>query len=116
MKKQRIRYLKKDNQLISKNEVVSARGSRYMIYIDLVNVTYTIRNVISTRRYEGGSDITNMNVLKRKIKEHLEHLGCEFETEKRWRTFGICEKSWNQTKEMEKRREEKAKQLEENKE
>lgn len=114
MKKQRIRYLKKDNQLISKNEVVSVRGSRYMIYIDLVNVTYTIRNVISTRRYEGGSDITNMNVLKRKIKEHLEHLGCEFETEKRFRTFGLCLRGHSQIKEMELRREKK--QLEENKE
>lgn len=114
MKKQRIRYLKKDNQLISKNEVVSARGSRYMIYIDLVNVTYTIRNVISTRRYEGGSDITNMNVLKRKIKEHLEHLGCEFETEKRRRIWGLCEKGWNMSKELEKRRD--IKYLEENKE
>ena len=108
MKKQRIRYLKKDNQLISKNEVVSARGSRYMIYIDLVNVTYTIRNVISTRRYEGGSDITNMNVLKRKIKEHLEHLGCEFEKESRNRVFGLCEPGWNMSKEMEKRRQLKA--------
>lgn len=104
MKKQRIRYLKKDNQLISKNEVVSARGSRYMIYIDLVNTTYTIRNVISTRRYEGGEDITNMNVLKRKIKAHLEHLGCEFETEKRKRIWGLCPMGWNMSKELEKRR------------
>lgn len=114
MKKQRIRYLKKDNKLISKNEVISARGSRYMIYIDLENTTYIIRNVVSSRNYEGGSDITNMNVLKRKIKEHLEHLGCEFETEKRFRTFGICSKGHSQIKEMELRREKKR--LEENKE
>lgn len=117
MKKQRIRYLKKDNKLISKNEVISARGSRYMVYIDLENTTYIIRNIVSNRNYEGGSDITNMNVLKRKIKEHLEHLGCEFEKESRMRTFGICEKFWNQSKEMEKRRQLKAEKAnEENKE
>jgi hypothetical protein len=92
---------------------MSARGSRYMIYIDLVKVTYTIRNVISARRYEGGEDITNMNVLKRKIKAHLEHLGCEFDKESRMRTFGLCEKSWNQSKEMEKRRQLKAEKVNE---
>ncbi len=104
MKKQRIRYLKKDNKLISKNEIVSVRGSRYMVYIDLLNTTYIIRNLISSRNYEGGSDINNMNVLKRKIKEHLEHLGCEFEKEKRRRIWGLCPTGWNMSKELEKRR------------
>lgn len=105
--KQRIRYIKKDNQLISKNEVISKQGYRYMIYIDLENRTYTIRNMVSARRYEGGENINNMNVLKRTIKAHLEHLGCEFEKEKRWRTFGLVPKGHTQVKEMELRRERK---------
>lgn len=113
--KQRIRYIKKDNQLISKNEVISKQGYRYMIYIDLENRTYTIRNMVSARRYEGGENINNMNVLKRTIKAHLEHLGCEFEKESRLRTFGICPKSWNQSKEMEKRRQLKAEKANEQK-
>lgn len=107
MKKQRIRYVKKENQLVSKNEVWSKGGSRYMIYIDLVNITYIIRNSVSTRKYTGGEGINNMNVLKRNIKAHLEHLGCEFEKEKRFRTFGICNKGHSQIKEMELRREKK---------
>jgi hypothetical protein len=106
--RQRIRYAKKDNQLISKHEIISKHGSRYMVYIDLESRNYIIRNCVSSRRYEGGENINNMNVLKRTIKAHLEHLGCEFEKEKRFRTFGRCEKSWSQQKEMEKRREAKA--------
>lgn len=114
--KQRIRYLKRDGQLVSKNEILSKHGSRYLVYIDIVTMTYTIRNIISSRRYCGGEDINNMNVLKRNVKKHLEHLGCEFEKESRMRTFGICEKSWNQSKEMEKRRQLKAEKVnEENK-
>lgn len=106
--RQRIRYVKKENQLISKHEIISTRGSRYMIYIDLVNRNYIIRNMVSSRNYEGGENINNMNVLKRTIKAHLEHLGCEFEKESRQRVFGLCPKGWSQQKELEKRREAKA--------
>lgn len=106
--KQRIRYIKKDNQLISKNEIISKQGSRYLVYIDLEKRIYSIKNMVSSRRYEGGEHINNMNVLKRTIKAHLEHLGCEFEKEKRSRIFGLCPAGWNMQKEMEKRREEKA--------
>jgi hypothetical protein len=107
--KQRIRYIKKEGKLISKNEIFSKHGSRYMVYIDLETRTYIIRNMVSTRRYEGGENINNMNVLKRTIKAHLEHLSCVFEKEKRNRVFGRCEIGWTMQKEMEKRREEKAK-------
>jgi hypothetical protein len=106
--RQRIRYIKKENELISKHEIISTRGSRYMIYIDLVNRNYIIRNMVSNRNYEGGENINNMNVLKRTIKAHLEHLGCEFEKESRFRTFGKCLKGHTQIKELEKRREAKA--------
>jgi hypothetical protein len=102
--KQRIRYIKKDGNIVSKNEIVSKHGSRYSVTIDLATMTYTIKNLVSFRRYEGGENINNMNVLKRTIKAHLSHLGVLFETEKRNRVFGLCPKNWTQEKEIEKRR------------
>jgi hypothetical protein len=105
--KQRIRYVKKDNKLISKNQIFSKHGSKYMVFIDLETRTYIIRNMVSHRKYEGGENINNMNVLKRTIKAHLEHLGCIFEKEKRFRTFGLCNKGHSQIKEIELRREKK---------
>lgn len=106
--KQRIRYVKKENKLISKNEVISKQGSKYMVYIDLETMTYIIRNMISARKYEGGQNITNMNVLKRTIKAHLEHLGCVFDKEKRKRIWGVCPKGWNMDKELQKRKEQES--------
>lgn len=102
--KQRIRYVKKEGKLISKNEIISKHGSKYMVYIDTQSMTYIIRNMISARKYDGGENINNMNVLKRTIKAHLEHLGCVFDKEKRQRVFGICPKGWNMQKELEKRK------------
>ncbi len=107
--KQRIRYIKKDNKIISKNEVINKHGSRYIVIIELDTMTYTIRNAASYRNYTGGENINNMNVLKRTIKKHLEHLGVEFETESRNRTFGVCEKGFNQQKALEKRQQEQIK-------
>lgn len=105
--KQRIRYVKKDGKIVSKNEIISKHGSRYIVFIDKENMTYAIRNVLSFRRYEGGENINNMNVLKRTIKAHLERLGVEFEKERRNRTFGICPPNWSQNKEIEKRKAQK---------
>lgn len=106
--KQRIRYIKKEGKLISKNEIISKHGSKYTVHIDITAMTYIIRNTVSLRKYEGGENISNMNVLKRTVKAHLEHLGVEFEQERRNRTFGRCSKDWNQTKETEKRKEEQS--------
>lgn len=107
--KQRIRYIKRDGKIVSKNEIISKHGSRYLVFIDKESMTYIIRNVLSFRKYEGGENINNMNVLKRTIKAHLEHLGVEFEKERRNRCFGLCEKNWSQKKEIEKRNSEKEK-------
>jgi hypothetical protein len=105
--KQRIRYIKKDGKIVSKNEVVSKHGSKYSVTINLDTMTYIIRNILSMRRYEGGENINNMNVLKRTIKAHLSHLGVEFGTERRNRTFGVCPPQWSQKKEIEKRKSQK---------
>lgn len=99
--KQRIRYVKKDNTLVSKFDLVAAHGSKYHVIIYLETMTYEIKNRISFRTYGGGEDVNNMNVLKRNIKKHLEHLGVEFEPEKRFRTFGRCNKGYNQEKHLE---------------
>lgn len=103
-KKQRIRYTEKDGKLIS-TEVFSKQGSRYVVYIDLTTKLYLIRNTLSLRKYTGGEGINNLHVLKRHIKKHLEALGCQFEKEKRQRTFGVCPKGWTMEKEIRKRKE-----------
>lgn len=105
--KQRIRYVKKDGKLVSKNEVISKTGSRYVVHIDLETKTYVIRNQVSLRKYEGGQNINNMNVLKRVIKKHLQHLGIEFESERRKRSFGICSQGYNQKEHLAKQKQEK---------
>lgn len=97
---QRIRYVKKGNVLISVSDVISKKGSKYSVTIDLTDMTYVIKNTLSNRKYKGGEDINNLNVLKRKIKTHLKHLGVEFEKERRKRTFGKCEKGYNQEKHL----------------
>ena len=105
--KQRIRYIKRDNKLVSKSEVISKTGARYMVYIDLDTKTYLIRNQTSLRKYEGGENITNMNVLKRTVKKHLQHLNVEFENERRQRSFGRCFKGETEASHRQKLREQK---------
>ena len=103
---QRIRYKEKDGKLISVKPIFSKKGSSYMIYIDIESKTYMIRNQLSLRSYTGGEKINNMNVLKRKVKAHLEQLGCVFGDESRNRSFGLCEKGYTQEKERERRKQE----------
>lgn len=93
-KKQRIRYIEKDGKLIS-GEIISKHNAKYIVVIDLSTMTYLIRNTLSLRKYCGGEGINNLHVLKRKVKKHLEHLGCEFSSEKRFRSFGLCESGYN---------------------
>lgn len=99
--KQRLRYEKKFDKLVTKNVVMSSKGAIYMVYIDPTEMTYEIVNQTSLRKYRGGDKINNMNVLKRKIKQHLIQLGCIFDKESRKRTFGICEKGTTQEKHLE---------------
>ena len=98
---QRIRYVKKDKLLVSRDSIISKKGSSYIVQINLETMTYLIRNQLSLRKYEGGEGINNLHVLKRNIKKHLEHLGCVFSKEKRNRTFGVVKKGYNQIKHLE---------------
>ena len=104
--KQRIRYVEKDGKLISIKPIISKRtGAKYTVFIDLETKTYCIRNIVTLRKYEGGDNINNLNVLKDRVKKHLEELGCEFGKEKRFRTFGRVPKGWSQEKQMQKLKE-----------
>lgn len=102
---QRIRYKRQGNFLVSVSDIISEKhGAKYSIIIDIETKNYVIKNVLSLRKYEGGQNINNMNVLKRTIKKHLEALGCVFDGEKRKRTFGKCPKGWNQELEIQKQK------------
>jgi hypothetical protein len=66
-----------------------------------------IRNINTLRKYEGGEDITNMNVLKARVKKHLKQLGVEFDREKRFRAFGRCDKGYSMEQHLIKMKQEK---------
>lgn len=101
---QRIRYVKKDGQLVSRDSIISSKGAMYLVFINLDTMTYVIRNQTSLRKYEGGEGVNNLHVLKRNIKKHLEHLGCVFSKEKRKRTFGVVKHGYNQAKHIEEKK------------
>lgn len=100
----RIRYIETDEPGILESVKVftsSITGARYKVFINLNNFSFRIRNENSktnTVIKEGG--ITNLNVLKRAAKRSLEKLGVKFEDESRNRTFGLCEKGYNQKKHL----------------
>lgn len=95
----RIRYKKtqKENIVVSNKILTSTRtGAQYLVYLDLENVTYKIKNINSENVHRGGENINNLNVLKRSVKARLEGMGVLFEDEERDRTFGRCDKGYSQ--------------------
>lgn len=97
----RIRYKKtdKENIVVSNKILTSARtGAEYLVYLDLENVTYKIKNINSENVHRGGENINNLNVLKRSVKSRLERMGVPFDDEERDRTFGKCPKGMTQKK------------------
>ena len=80
----RIRYEKTEKEGILhsvRNYHSKTTDAMYIIYLDTINVTYTIKNMVSRRKYSGGEEVNNLHVLKRHVKERLEKLGVEFTTE-----------------------------------
>ena len=97
----RIRYKKtKDENVVVSNKILTSNktGAQYLVYLDLENVTYKIKNIRSENIHIGGENINNLNVLKRTVKNRLEGMGVVFGEEERDRTFGRCPKGWNQSK------------------
>jgi len=77
----RIRYEKteQDNILVSvRNFHSKSTDAMYIVYLDLANITYIIKNMHSKRKYPGGENINNLHVLKRHVKARLEKLGVSF--------------------------------------
>lgn len=100
MSSNRIRYKKiKDGTILeSVQKFISEAGIPYRVTIDLNDYTYKIRNLNSDNIIKGGDNINNLNVLKRKVKDHLLKLGVSFEAESRNRTFGLVSKGYTQKK------------------
>lgn len=95
----RIRYKKtKDENIVVSNKILRSQrtGAEYLVYLDLENVTYKIKNINSENVHRGGENINNLNVLKRSVKSRLEGMGVVFEDEERHRTFGRCTKGYSQ--------------------
>lgn len=105
MKGKRIRYKEhkiRENVLESIQVFTSeVNGARYKVRLDLNNNTYEIKNLSSEFIFRGGDSINNINVLKRAAKKRLEELGVSFQREERDRTFGLCNKGYNQKKHTE---------------
>lgn len=102
---QRIRYKEISDKLFeSIKTFTSKKGHRYKIYLDTETMNYNIKNMKRQEMILGNSkNISNLNVLKRTAKAHLEKiLGEELgEPEIRDRTFGLCEKGHTEDKERE---------------
>jgi hypothetical protein len=97
----RIRYKKTEKQnIVVSNKILKSErtGAEYLVYLDLENITYKIKNINSENIHTGGDNINNLNVLKRSVKSRLEKMGVVFGDEERDRTFGRCEKGWSQKK------------------
>lgn len=95
----RIRYKKLDNKNVhvSNKILVSKKtGAQYLVYLDMENLSYKIKNIKTEDCYYGGENINNLNVLKRTVKARLKRMGVVFEDEDRYRTFGLCPKGYNQ--------------------
>lgn len=95
----RIRYKKtKDEGIVVSNKILksSRTGAEYLVYLDLNNITYKIKNINSENVHRGGENINNLNVLKRSVKSRLESMGVCFDDEDRDRTFGRCPKGYSQ--------------------
>lgn len=96
----RIRYKEtKDSGIYESVKVFQSQstGANYKVFIDLNEKSYRIRNELSktnTTIRVGG--ITNLNFLKKAAKKSLEKLGVRFVDESRDRTFGLCDKGYNQ--------------------
>lgn len=97
MKRIRYKKTKQENIVVSNKVIRSQRtGAEYLVYLDLENITYKIKNINSENVHRGGENINNLNVLKRSVKSRLERMGVVFQNEERDRTFGRCPKGYSQ--------------------
>jgi hypothetical protein len=98
----------------SHNILVSESGAKYLVTYDLNTMKYRIKNVLTRRIYSCERKVTNINVLKRKIRARLKSLGVKLKDESRNRSFGICQKGYTQKEHLQKNSEILVKILEKN--
>jgi len=95
----RIRYkeTKEPGVVRSVREFTNEKGTTYYVKLNLQEKTYEILYRENNQPVKkGGEKINNLNVLKRNVKKDLSKLGVKFDADIRDRSFGICEKGYNQ--------------------
>lgn len=109
MSRLRIKYIDhkyKEGCKISLNDYVSeSTGARYRVILNLNDNEYYIRNERTKEYVFKSNSYGNLNVLKRNARNKLQKFGVNLGREVRQRTFGRCEKNWNQEKQIRKERE-----------
>jgi len=96
----RIKYIEHQ---FKKNHVISTRsftsqitGAKYRVILNLDDMEYYIRNERTKEYSYKSKTYTNLNVLKRTARAKLEKFGVSLKREVRDRSFGVCEKNYNQ--------------------
>ena len=103
MASNRIRYEDTDKEGIVKSKrkfTSESSGIVFQVFLNLNDYTYEIKSMGNDNYIKGGMKINNLNVLKRKVKEHLVKLGVVFDSESRNRTFGLCSNGYTQEKHL----------------
>jgi hypothetical protein len=81
-----MKRLKFDEKGISVYVIKSrTTGAEYEVVVDRENISYKIRNINSGRVYLGKNNWTNIKVLQRNLRQHLQDLGIFFEKEEQQR-------------------------------
>lgn len=94
----RIKYTAPDEHGIceSSGTLISTNGAKYKVRLDTISMEYEIINILTYRKYcDLKREITNLHVLKRKVRNHLAKLGVPLVAEVRDRDYGRCEKGHN---------------------
>jgi hypothetical protein len=96
----RIKYVEhkfRDDSMISMKSYTSSRtGASYRIILDFAEMQYFIRNERTKEFVFKSKPYKNKNVLKRTARAELERFGVDLKKEVRDRTFGRCNKGYNQ--------------------
>lgn len=69
------------NKHFDTEEIKENKEAMYIVYLDTKNMNYRIKNIFRETSMFGGDGISNLHVLKRKVKERLESVGVSFDSE-----------------------------------
>lgn len=94
----RIRYRKVSDYIFESDIYTAKNDVTYFIRLDVKNMLYFIKNTNTGNLIKSQSTVSNLNVLKRNARARLVGLGVNLSNEVRDRTFGLCDKGYNQSK------------------